>query len=243
MPRNEIESHPFFELGKFQESTKLILGSFPVYECTNPDSVYKRKKREIEETVFFYYGSCSSRFWGLYKTYIDSSIKIPISKENVLHSLKKRNISISDIILSCERKNYSSLDSDLTKRKYNILDIEELLDKGVTKILCTSKGVMQLLETKVLNKKNRTISTMLNKEKSIVLQEHIITTLSGQFSLIKKPIARVYQINKKEVEIISIPSPGSPQRQLKNFGFDKNKYEWRQYADNYFEYVFNWLKD
>jgi hypothetical protein len=35
MPIGEIEIHPYLEMGQIPNSRKLILGSFPVYECTN----------------------------------------------------------------------------------------------------------------------------------------------------------------------------------------------------------------
>jgi hypothetical protein len=51
---------------------------------------------------------------------------------------------------------------------------------------------------------------------------------------------RQYIYKGKTVRLISIPSPGSPQRQLKQFGFVGD--DWRIYADKYFEFSFKWLK-
>ena len=39
------EVHPFLNEGNIKGATKLILGSFPVYACTNPD---KNEKQKLE---------------------------------------------------------------------------------------------------------------------------------------------------------------------------------------------------
>jgi G:T/U-mismatch repair DNA glycosylase len=150
------ETHPFLKLGKVQKSTKLILGSFPVYSITSPDSEDKLRIRKSDGTVQFFYGSCKSSFWALYHLFIDNYLQIPITSEEALKSLLKNEISISDMILECERKGKSALDSDLSKRVYNIEMMNEYLNSGVTKILCTSKGVMEMFHDHVV-KKSKTI--------------------------------------------------------------------------------------
>ena len=47
-------------------------------------------------------------------------------------------------------------------------------------------------------------------------------------------------VDNFQVTALAIPSPGSPQRQLAQFGF--NGLDWRTYADNYFINAFNWLE-
>ena len=46
MPIGEIETHPYLQQGHINGATKLILGSFPVYECTDQDSQLKRQNRQ-----------------------------------------------------------------------------------------------------------------------------------------------------------------------------------------------------
>ena len=231
------ETHPFLEFGKVPNATKLILGSFPVYSITLPDSEDKQRIRKSDGTVPFFYGSCHSSFWGLYHLYIDNGLQIPIKSELAIQSLTNNDISISDIISSCERNGKSALDKDLIKRVYNFEMLNEYLESGVTKILCTSKGVMEMFHDHIV-KKSKTIIYL--EAESRKWQSQIISKLRGDESQIKKLICRQYLFKGKTIRLISIPSPGSPQRQLKQFGFYGD--DWRTYADNYFEFSFNWLK-
>ncbi len=230
------ETHPFLELGKVPNATKLILGSFPVYSITLPDSEDKQRIRKSDGTVPFFYGSCRSSFWGLYHLYIDSRLQVPVKPELAIQSLKNHSISISDIISECKRNGISALDSDLSKRVYNIEMMNEFLNSGVTKILCTSKGVMEMFHDHVV-KKSKTL--IYQESESLKWQSQIISKLKGDDSQIKKLICKQYLFKGKTVRLISIPSPGSPQRQLKQFGFAG--YDWREYADKYFEFSFKWL--
>ena len=231
------ETHPFLKQGIIANATRLILGSFPVYSITLPDNAEKQRIRKSDGTVQFFYGSCKSSFWGLFHLYIDSGLQIPITPEASLSSLFKNQISMSDIIIECEREGKSALDKDLKKRTYNIDMINQFLDSGVTKILCTSKGVMEMFHEKVANKSKEFI---FQESESSKWQAEIIIKLNGNAKQIKKLICRQYIYKGKTVRLISIPSPGSPQRQLKQFGFLGD--DWREYADKYFEFTFKWLK-
>ena len=231
------EIHPFLELGKVPNATKLILGSFPVYSITFPDSEDKKRIRKSEGTVPFFYGSCHSSFWGLYHLYIDCELQIPIKPKLAKKSLKEKMISISDVISSCKRNGKSALDKDLTKRVYNIEMLNEYLESGVTKILCTSKGVMEMFHDHVVKKSKNIV---FQESESKKWQSQIISELNGDESQIKKLICKQYPFKGKTIRLISIPSPGSPQRQLKKFGFAGS--DWRDYADKYFEFSFKWLK-
>jgi G:T/U-mismatch repair DNA glycosylase len=231
------ETHPFLEIEKVPNATKLILGSFPVYSITLPENEEKQKIRKSDGTVQFFYGSCRSSFWGLYHLYIDNGLEIPIIPKEAMSSLVKNQIAISDVISECERKGRSALDKDLTKRIYNIEMINEYLNSGVTKILCTSKGVMEMFHDQVV-KKSKTI--IYQESESRKWQSQIISKLKGDESQIKKLICKRYLFKGKTIRLISIPSPGSPQRQLKQFGFAVS--DWRDYADKYFEFSFKWLK-
>ncbi len=231
------ETHPFLDLGKIPNTTKLILGSFPVYSITFPDNEEKLRIRTSDGTVQFFYGSCKSSFWGLYHLYIDSELQIPIKPKLAKKSLKEKMISMSDVISSCKRKGKSALDSDLSKRVYNIEMINEYLESGVTKILCTSKGVMEMFHDHVVKKSKNIV---FQESESRKWQSQIISKLKGDESQIKKLICKQYLFKGKTIRLISIPSPGSPQRQLKQFGFTGD--DWRTYADKYFEFSFKWLK-
>ena len=231
------ETHPFLEFGKVPNATKLILGSFPVYSITLPDSEDKQRIRKSDGTVQFFYGSCHSSFWGLYHLYIDNGLQIPIKPELAIQSLENNHISISDLISECKRNGKSALDKDLTKCVYNIEMLNEYLESGVTKILCTSKGVMEMFHVHIV-KKSKTI--IYQESESKKWQSQFISDINGDESQIKKLICKQYTFKGKSIRLISIPSPGSPQRQLKQFGFKGD--DWRTYADKYFEFSFKWLK-
>ena len=231
------ETHPFLELGKVPNATKLILGSFPVYSITLPDSEEKNRIRKSDGSVQFFYGSCKSSFWGLYHLYIDNGLEIPITSKEALSSLVKNQIAISDIIMECERNGKSALDKDLTKRVYNVKMIKEFLNYGITKILCTSKGVMDMFHDQIAKKSEEFV---FQEDESYKWQTEVMSKLKGSEIQIKKLICRQYVYKGKTIRLISIPSPGSPQRQLKQFGFPGD--DWRTYADKYFEFSFKWLK-
>ena len=54
MPIGEIEVHPYLQQGQVNGATKLILGSFPVYECTDDDNALKQQNRNNEGTIRFF---------------------------------------------------------------------------------------------------------------------------------------------------------------------------------------------
>jgi hypothetical protein len=114
--------------------------------------------------------------------------------------------------------------------------LDEYLDSGVTKILCTSKGVMEMFHEHFV-KKSKTI--IYQESESKKWQTQIISNLKGDELHIKKLICMQYLFKGKTIRLFSIPSPGSPQRQLKQFGFSGD--DWRVYAEQYFEYSFKWL--
>jgi G:T/U-mismatch repair DNA glycosylase len=234
---NNKEIHPYLNEGNIKGCTKLILGSFPVYACTNPDNIEKLTIRNTEGTVRFFYGSCKSRFWGLYHQFIDNNVTVPIKKEIAIDSLKKHKIAISDTIKSCKRKGTSALDSDLTDIDYNIEMIQKMIKSGVTMILCTSKGVLSDLNKRILLPLE---GMKIDEQKTKQFESEIIANLKGTSKSIKKPICIVYKYNKRLIYTLAIPSPGSPQRQAHSFGW-KTGYK-TVYANNYFQYAFKWLK-
>ena len=77
-------------------------------------------------------------------------IELPPNETAILERLRHRQIAISDTNLSCMRRFYSSLDKDLKARNYNKDGLQTLIQNGVRKILCTSKGVLADLERKII---------------------------------------------------------------------------------------------
>ena len=231
MPKGELETHPYLVQGQIANATKMILGSFPVYECTDPDNQLKRQNRNNEGTVRFFYGSVDSRFWSLYAAHVDSNIQLPPDPNAILLSLTQKQIAFGNNIISCKRYNFSSKPTKLSKKRGNRQAIRNLIQNGVTKILCTSKGVLSDLQLKIICPAYNQFG-VVNVQESTALQTNLINQLGGNITQITNPIARTFIIGTRTVNVIAIPSPGSAQRQLKEFGFNGNN--WQQYADNYF---------
>ncbi len=238
MPIGEKEIHPYLQQGQINGATKLILGSFPVYECTDQDNLKKQISRQREGTIRFFYGSIDSGLWRLYRDYIDNTISIPPNPNIIIPSLTQRQIAISDTIISCERHDFSSGDSKLINKTYNINGIQTLIKGGIRKIICTSKGVLKDLEKQIILQGNIPFGQVDNLAGS-TFQDNFIVRLGGNNNQVSSSIAKVFLVDNFPVTALAIPSPGSPQRQLAQFGF--NGQDWRNYADKYFANAFNWL--
>lgn len=254
MPIGEIETHPYLLQGQIHGATKLILGSFPVYECTDQDNHLKQQNRLNEGTVRFFYGSNRNSLWSMYSHYIDNSINHPWDSESILRSLRENHIAISDTIISCERYIYkkdtktgekilypfSSEDSALKNKIWNLEIITNLINNGVTKILCTSKGVLNDLENQIICNVDNPLGRK-NNQLSFDFQSQFIQRIGGNNNQITNEIAKTFIVGNRQVFALAIPSPGSPQRQTHNFGCENQ--DRLIYANNYFENAFNWLNE
>lgn len=138
MPIGEDETHPYLVLGAVRQATRLILGSFPVYECTHPENHKKRLLREQRSSIPFFYGSGSSAFWELYAKHVDPNILPPYDPTVLQGNLVQHWTAMSDCIRSCQRIDYGAQDSELRGRSWNSAGIHQLINGGVRKILCTS---------------------------------------------------------------------------------------------------------
>lgn len=227
------------------KESKIILGSFPTWTLTAPDlskgetveekEFYRTKNRD----VLFFYGSSVNKFWVWYKDFIDSSI----SKEDIKgiqKSLKKNKIGLTDTILSCDRKDRSSFDNDLTNRLYNHSFFKYPSEFSNVKILCTSKGVLnEMLLNKGFYSKHLKLSA--NIDKSNKFQKKIISKINGDIKKVKKPIYQYLNYEKGgNIECLAIPSPGSPYRGLHAFGLNNSDSD--QYLQDYLKEAFLWFK-
>jgi hypothetical protein len=254
MPIGEIETHPYLQQGQINGATKLILGSFPVYECTDQDNELKNQTRLNEGTVRFFYGSNRNRLWTMYSQYIDNTIVQPWNPELILGSLRENQIAVSDTIQSCERyiykidKNtrernlypFSSEDSALKNKTWNREIIQNLIIGGVTRILCTSKGVLNDLEKQIICNRNNPMGRK-DERLSPLFQSEFIQGIGGNNNLITNVVAKTFLVSNRQVFALAIPSPGSPQRQTHEFGCENH--DRLTYASNYFENAFNWLTE
>lgn len=235
MPINEIEYHPYLQDGYVPNSKKLILGSFPVYVVTEPDSSLKQKGRADSGAFCFFYGSTYSSFWDLYKTHIDQSLGVPFNPIELKESIRKEGISISDLYKSASRKEHSASDRDLGNKTLNISQLSSYLDESVERVLCTSKYVLEVFSNQCLASKG----FAFKKEESDEFAKTILNELGGESNEIVNPICGVYEKGSRQIKLLAMPSPGSFQRSVQHFGWVKgNKVE---YGQRYFKAAFNWL--
>lgn len=236
------ETHPYLELGRIPGAKSMVLGSFPVYACTDPDTADKQKMR-VENTkkkpIRFFYGSVYSSFWTLYQQYVDPSLTVPFDENMLLESITLKKIAFSDTILSCERKDFSSQDTHLSNKIWNITDLQSLLQSGISKVLCTSKGVLRDLEHRIINHHPTHPFGRVDEEQSAQFQAAFLKKMGVANPVLTSPIARVFLVDGRLIEALAIPSPGSPQRQLRHFGYVAG--ERKVFSDGYFEAAFGWL--
>lgn len=122
-----LEKHPFKPFVP-DECQILIIGSFPGKEST------QRKKKDD-----WYYGAKRNQFWTIIGKVYGVSLVKKEQKKELFNTLR---IGLTDVILSCERKENRNTDKNLIKRTYNIKTILEILDSyPIKKILFTGKGV------------------------------------------------------------------------------------------------------
>jgi hypothetical protein len=188
----------------------------------------------------FFYGSQYNDFWNYYSNHIDSEVSRLRGKRKIVASLERHKIAISDIILSCMRKGESASDSDLHSREYNYKMLGEFFDSGVTKILCTSKGVLGMLEHVIAKQYfNRRIQLL---PQSVDLpQVKILDEIKGTLPSNAKPISMVFLYENRRIEVLAIPSPGSPFRGLRYFGFKRDGNA-GEYLSSLLGAAFDWFK-
>jgi len=238
-PRINI-SHPLIN------HSKIILGSFPTWALTGLDSDdleirdKKNKEKVKNGDMDFFYGSSINRFWDWYKNFYDAEIE-PNDVETIKGSLNRNSIGITDIIVSCDRLNQSSLDKHLTNRIYNHNFFRHPQEGEIIKILCTSKGVMnEMFIKQVLLKSPKLFKIDTNTSNSF--QGLLLEKIKGESRLLKNPFYNSIELESGgSIECCSIPSPGSPYRRLIDFGLNGSPVQ--EYLDSYLKEVFDWFKN
>jgi hypothetical protein len=236
-PRVSLSDQPLLQ-------TKIILGSFPTWSLARSKDVMDNQRRTDQKEMCgeldFFYGSSSNHFWSWYRKFFDQSIKVDDIK-SIKSSLEEHEVGITDMILSCQRKGTSALDKHLTQRIYNYSFLGTEKNKGVVKILCTSKAVMnQMLLTRQFLAKHP--SATIDHDESNHMEKQIINTIGGQHRL-NQPIFRVLKFVDQvdRVECLALPSPGSPFRKLAEFGLPE-KHNGSDYLEKYLAVGFDWFK-
>jgi len=237
MPIDEIEYHPYLQVGEAIQSSRMIVGTFPIYSLTNPRTEQKNQLQDQRNDLSFFYGSRSNSLWNWYRRYVDTTVDIqnPVS---IIKSLGTEKVAISDVISQCTRVNESFEDNSLRQIVWN-LPLAGLIESQIEKILCTSKsaaGAMGWLRDKILLPSGFILQTNSSEQ----LHHQILATIPDSNTQIKL-IAQVLQKESKQLSIVALPSPGSPERRLSDFGLRKNIHTTTVYLQQYLGTAFNWF--
>lgn len=233
----EEEFHPFLDIGQGIPGSRMIVGTFPVYALTNPRTPEKEMLIQQHNMSNFFYGSHRSNLWNWYQTHVDGGID-PNDVELIISSLIQNGIAISDVISSAIRNNGAN-DNGLNVLQWNE-GLANIIEDRIEKIICTSKsqnGAMGWLSSNVLIPNG----FIYKHEESIILQNQILNQIVGAHQDFPVLIARVFKISDRLVQIIGLPSPGSPYRQLHQFGYNRDNDNNVEYLNQYLSTVFNWF--
>jgi hypoxanthine-DNA glycosylase len=124
------EAHAF---GSFvpAKATHLLLGSFP------------GKQAE------WFYGTKRSQFWPIMEAVFGLELKTKAAKQKMLRDLR---MAITDIILSCERRNDSNLDMNLANIIFNTKAITDIMmENKIEAIFFSSRFVETLFKRNFKN--------------------------------------------------------------------------------------------
>ncbi len=120
-----LELHPF---GNFipHNTTFLLIGSFATKDST------------------WFYTNSRNQFWPLLEEVYSREFPTLASKKQLFKDL---SMAVCDIILSCERKHNSNLDSNLVNITYNLQAIKYIIEKyPLQSVYFTSRYVEKLFK-------------------------------------------------------------------------------------------------
>lgn len=143
MPLNEIERHPYlkyfindhngFENVPWEKYTRMIIGSFPIYEIT--DTIYpiiENRAQNANITLPFFYGSETNAFWDRYSRVFDGinpflMDELQLKLNCAVRVLEDNNTILSDVIKKTNRhcinngevKHFSPNDNALMNNQAN----------------------------------------------------------------------------------------------------------------------------
>lgn len=166
-----IERHPFKPFVP-QNSRILILGSFPGKEST-------QLKRDND----WFYGASRNQFWRILEIIFGRDLS---RKEDKQQLFNENKIAITDIVLSCVRRDNKNSDDNLIDKEYNQKAIKEIIAANqVGKILFTSKGVQkeflkhfgkpEKIELFALPSPSPVYGRLSVQDKALVYKEHLET--------------------------------------------------------------------
>ena len=153
MPLNELESHPYLDyindnLVKGKKYKGLIIGSFPIYGCTNSsdpfdvENIIDERFHLDSVKMRFFYGSKKSKFW----KYCAESLGYQDPTENqnideivpdIIDFLNDNDLIVTDIIKRTNRREHRSED------KYLLADADA--DLNVIQNFAMNESIYDLL--------------------------------------------------------------------------------------------------
>lgn len=121
-----METHPF---GNFipQKSQYLLLGSFAARAAEGYD---------------WFYGNKRNQLWPIMEEVYGVKLDTKARRQRLFQRL---GMAVTDIILSCERKNNSNLDTNLTNIVYNTKAVKSILQKNKIKAIFFSSRFAERL--------------------------------------------------------------------------------------------------
>jgi G:T/U-mismatch repair DNA glycosylase len=121
----------------------------------------------------FFYGNVTS-LWKILSQAFPNHLKQPLNLKGILDFLEKKNISVSDTIRKCERKNPTALDKDLIPLELNEKIIDDIRDSTIEEILFTSgfekNNAFRLFYVDILGLK---ITSEIRKNRNVMLDKSI----------------------------------------------------------------------
>ncbi|MEO6832649.1 MAG: hypothetical protein ABI378_09285 [Chitinophagaceae bacterium] len=196
-----VTTHQY--LGKYpiaMDSEKLIVGTIHPQDYT-------------KFVIPFFYGNVNS-IWTILSDAFPNDLKRPLTLNGILKFLRDKKISVSDTILSCERKNLTALDTDLIPIELNRKIIADIKNSKIKEVLFTSgfgkNSAFKLFYADILGLK---ITSEIRERREVMLDNQIfgrpikLTILyspSGA-SNVGLSQSKLYLANKKKYENSSRP--------------------------------------
>ena len=152
---SNVENHPWNNNYIFNNSSTLIIGTFPprrftVTNNTTRNDFTQQELDSYKEDVFFYYGSKDNKFWTFIEIIFNEILSAPnkiyfdycfndISITQRIDFCSKFGISFCDIIQTTRRTQDNANDADLDAYTFNEI-IDRIKETNITQILLTSSN-------------------------------------------------------------------------------------------------------
>ncbi len=142
------------------DSEKLIVGTIHPHDHNN-------------FIIPFFYGNVTS-IWTILSDAFPKDLKTPLTLDRILEFLRDKKISISDTIVSCERKSPTALDKHLIPIELNKKIIDGIKNSKINEILFTSgfgkNNAFRLFFVDILGLK---ITKEIKEARELVLDKYI----------------------------------------------------------------------